>query len=226
MLTIINPTPRKTGAKRKGPKMATKRKKGMPAGLKRYWAKVRAGKRHRNPSTTSTKRRRRVHRNPVMARARRRVHRNPSQMFTSKGIFGELMTAEGLMMVAAVALTPTVTSLAINQFGKTLTGYQRAAAKAAVGLGLGFGVYQFINKKAGLVAAVAALGIAAAECYNYATKHTPVSGYMAPSMNYGNLHVYAASMQDGMSDMSDIDGDMNDGMSDLGYNFEPGVRYV
>lgn len=180
--------------------MATrKRKKGMPAGLKRYWAKVRGAKRHRNPGPVVHRRRRRVHRNPVVSRARRRVHRNPSQMFTTKGIFGELMTAEGLMMVAAVAATPTLTSLAVNQFAPSLTGYSRSAAKAAVGLGIGLGVYQFVNKKAGLVAAVAALGIAAAECYNIYSKGIPVAGYATPTWNGVPLSGYETPLSDGMA---------------------------
>jgi len=214
MLTIINPTTRKPG-KTKEKKMATrKRRKGMPAGLKRYWAKVRGAKRDHNPGPVVHRRRRRVHRNPVVtSHRRRRVHRNPSQMFTSKGIFAELMTAEGLMMIAAVAATPTITSLAVNAFAPSLTGYQRAGAKAAVGLGLGFATYKFVNKKAGLVAAVAALGIAAAECYNFYSKGGTVAGYATPSFNGGNLHGYATGMYDDMGD-------------DLGYVPEPGTYNV
>jgi hypothetical protein len=147
-------------------------------------------------------------------------------MFTSKGIFGELMTAEGLMMVGAVALTPTITTMAVNLIAPTQKDYARSAIKAVIGLGLGFGLYKFVNKKAGLVAAVVSVGTAAAECYSHYSKGTPIGGYDRMSANDGNLNGYVQTLGD-MGEDLEMSDDLSDFMGDdLGFVREPGMVYV
>lgn len=75
-LMLVNPKRRKRRAKSR--KRAKRSRKGrMPAGLRRYWAAKRAGKKARS-SSAPKRRRRRSRSRAVKANPRRRRHRNPS----------------------------------------------------------------------------------------------------------------------------------------------------
>jgi hypothetical protein len=171
-LIVVNPTPRagnRAGAKHR-PKAATKKgepmaKRRRSAAQKAAFKKMIAARRHHNPGT---KRRRSVRRYSAPVR-RRRIHRNPST--GGSGIFGELMSKDGLMMIAAVVGTPTLVEIAAGYLMPTATGITRTAIKGAIGLGLGYAVYRFVNKKAGMVVALVAAGSAISEVINQ---------YMAP----------------------------------------------
>jgi len=134
-----------------------------------------ANRRHKNPSPARRRkatRRRTVHRAAPVSYRRRRVHRNPS-VGSKGGMLGELMSKDGLMMIAAVAATPTLMELAAAYvLPKTLTGTTRIAAKTALGLGLGWAVHKYVSKKAGMVVALVSVGWAAASV---------VEAYMSPT---------------------------------------------
>jgi hypothetical protein len=188
-LIVVNPTHRKPKArkkaisKRKNP-MAKKRR--SPA-QKAAFARMLAGrKRHHNPAP---KRRRRVHRNPTHRKVYTR-RRNPS---TGGGLMGELLSKDGLMMIAAVVGTPTLTELAVSYLMPTASGTTRSLVKAGLGAGIAYGVYRFVSKKAGLIVALVSVGSAASDLINsYMNPGTSslsasnvVSGYLPKSNGNG-----------------------------------------
>jgi hypothetical protein len=170
-----------------------------------------ANRRHKNPTSRKATSRRRVRRNPAPVSYRRRIRRNPS---TGGGsMLNELMSKDGLMMVAAVIGTPTITTLAAAYLLPTsLQGnnVQSTAAKAAIGLGLGWAVHKYVNKKAGMIVALVSAGSAVAEVINIYSKPSlpPAPGSVAASAKAagGYMRGYASP-------------------SLSGYAADPGVRF-
>ena len=221
-LLVINPTPsrrkRATRTTKAKPKTAVSKGVTTMAKRRRSAAQVAAtrrmlaaNRRHRNPSSRKATTRRRVRRNPSSVSYRRRIRRNPSTVGSNKGLLGELMSKDGLMMIAAVMGTPTLTTLAAQYLlPNTLTGTTRTAAKAAIGLGLGWAVHKYVNKKAGMIVALVSAGSAAAELINQ---------YTSPSLP-GAPGSVAASQATAQGYMRGYKG-----MQSLsGYASEPGVR--
>ena len=153
-------------------------KRHRSAAQKAATKRMLAARKHRNPS----------HHAPRKAKRRRaavRVHRNPARRRSGGGglganLFGELMSKEGLMMIAGVALTPTLTELAIGYAMPTATGYTRIGVKAALGLAIGYAVHRFVSKKAGLMVALVSAGTGVAEAIKqYQAPTATVKGYMS-----------------------------------------------
>ena len=190
-LIVVNPTHRKPKARKKAtPKeknpMAKKRRS---AAQKAAFSRMLAGRRrHKNPAPA--KRRRRVHRNPSSRKVYTR-RRNPS---TGAGsLMNELLSKDGLMMIAAVVGTPTLTELAVSYLMPTASGTTRSLVKAGLGAGIAYGVYRFVSKKAGLIVALVSVGSAASDLINsYMNGGTSsvsasnvVSGYLPKSNGNG-----------------------------------------
>ena len=175
-LIIVNPTKPRTAIKRRvksktakptngGKKMAKHRTAAQKRATRRMLAANRA-KRHTNPARRYKRRASRTYANPAPVRSyRRRRHHNPSPG-TGKGIFGELMSTDGLFMIGAVVATPTVLNMAVNAIMPSSTGYTRTAVKSGIGLGLAWGLYKYLNKKAGVMVGLVTLGSAALEIYD------------------------------------------------------------
>lgn len=155
-----------------------------------------AARRHRNPSPAPRTYRRRRVANPAPVAYRRRRHRNPSS--GGGGIMGELMSKDGLMMIAAVVGTPTLTELAAQYLMPTASGTTKSLVKAALGFGIGYGVYKFVNKKAGTVVALVAAGHAVTDLINsYMSPRVPTVGTsagVAPAVVGGYTQRKAVSM--------------------------------
>jgi hypothetical protein len=73
------------------------------------------------------------------------------------------MNKDGLIMVSAVALTPTALEMAMKYVAPSSTGYTRIAIKAGIGLGLAWAIHKWLNKKGGLVVGLVSAGTAVAE---------------------------------------------------------------
>ena len=166
-LIVVNPTHKpkaRKAATKKGPNMARKhRSPAQKAATRRMLA---ANRRHKNPS--APKRRRRVVRH-----ASRKVYtrrRNPS--VGSGSLVNELLSKEGMLMVAAVVGTPTLTELAVTYIMPTASGTTRSVVKAALGAGIAYGVYRYVSKKAGVIVALVSVGSAVSDMIN---------AYMLPS---------------------------------------------
>jgi len=166
---------------KKGAKMAKKGK--MPEGLRKYWAAVRAGKKH--PKKNPTHHAKAHHAgNPTHHAKKKHYKRNPAP----GGFFGELMSKEGLLMIAAVAGTPTALEFGVNLVMPNANGYIRSGVKAAIGVGLGFGIYKFVNKKMGALVAAASIGAAAIEAFHQFQLHDSLD--MAATKPAGELGGY------------------------------------
>jgi len=114
---------------------------------------------HANPVRHVT-RRRTVRRNPVSYHHRRR-HRNPGN-----GFLGELFDKSGLMMVGAVMATPVIMSEGQSMIFPLATGYYQAGIQGAIGLGLGWAAYKFVDKQIGAICAAIGIGTALAQLVN------------------------------------------------------------
>ena len=164
-------------------------KKRRSAAQKAAFSRMLAGRRrHKNPAPA--KRRRRVHRNPSSRKVYTR-RRNPS---TGAGsLMNELLSKDGLMMIAAVVGTPTLTELAVSYLMPSASGTTRSLVKAGLGAGIAYGVYRFVSKKAGLIVALVSVGSAASDLINsYMNTGTSsvsasnvVSGYLPKSNGNG-----------------------------------------
>ena len=163
-LIVLNPSPTTKPRKGKGGTMAKRhRSPAQRAATK----KMLAARRHRNPSHPKrVSRRYKVasrRRNPsnprrhVYKARRRRVTRNPA-LFASGGLFGELLSVEGLMMAATVVVMPTVTELATSMIAPTLTGYSRAGVKAGIGIAAAVVLDKIVGRKVALIASLLAIG--------------------------------------------------------------------
>jgi hypothetical protein len=125
--------PRRAASK-KGHTMARKhRSAAQKAATRRMLAANRARKRHHNHSHSPRKatRSRRRYSNP--SHTPRRRHRNPSSGF-GRGILGELASKDGLMLLGAAALAPTVVDMAAGYIVPVQyqSGWTGLIAKAAI----------------------------------------------------------------------------------------------
>lgn len=110
------------------------------------------------------------------------------------------------MMIAAVVGTPTLTELAVQYIMPTASGTTKSLVKAGLGFGIAYGVYRFVNKKAGLVVALVSTGSAVSDLIN---------AYMSPSI--GNTSAAAApAVVKGYTQRSQ-------GVGMRGYASEPGL---
>lgn len=171
LIIYANPSPRPhkaktaTKAKRKriaAPKGAKPMAKHRTAAQKRATARLvalnRSRKRHKNPSSRKAKSRRRyaVHHNPTR---RRRVHRNPSGGFT-KGILGDLASKDGLMLLGAAAVAPTVVETIAGyvvpvQYNSGWTGL---LARAAIAGGAVYVLDHFLKQRKAAIGFAAGAG--------------------------------------------------------------------
>lgn len=126
MLIYANPStvPARCRTKKKGTSMAKRKTRKRRAVSRRVT---------KNPGHFKARRRRATHRNPVSSR-RRSVHRNPTRgggLF--KGILGELASTNGILLIGAAVVAPTVTNKVVSFLPDNLkTGYSGLFAKAVV----------------------------------------------------------------------------------------------
>jgi len=117
-------------------------------------------KTHRNPVARKATKRRRVHANPVARR--RRTHRNPS--FLRGGILGELISKEGLMMVAGAMAAPMVADYVQQTVMPSATGWTKLAVKGAVVLAGAYAIDRFLKmRKAALAFGVTGAAVLASD---------------------------------------------------------------
>ena len=195
-LIVVNPTHRKPKAKKKailkGKKIMAKKRRS-PAQMAAFRKMIAGRKRHRNPSAPH-KRRRRVYSNPTHRKVYSR-RRNPS---TGGGsLVNELLSKDGLLMVAAVVGTPTLTELAVSYLMPTASGTTRSLVKAGLGAGIAYGVYRFVSKKAGVIVALVSVGSAVSDLIN-AYMSPGSSSIAAPSVVKGYLPRAAGNGMGGM----------------------------
>jgi hypothetical protein len=156
LLISANPhhfTPRKrkttTGRKAKpqGAKPMAKRHRSaaQKAATRRMLAANKSRKTHRNPTARkATRRKSSTHRNPVSYR--RRTRRNPSIM-GSGGILKDLISKEGLMMVAGAMVAPMVTDYLQEKIMPTATGWTKVALKAGLVLAGAYAIDKFLKMR-------------------------------------------------------------------------------
>jgi len=168
-LVIVNPSATKPRRKRSA--TAPQAKKGVPmakrrrsAAQKRAFAKMisRNPRRKRRRVNTNpvrhVTRRRRVTRNPVRHYRRMRRHRNPGG-----GFLGSLFDKQGLMLLGAVVATPTIMAEGQSLLFPNATGYYQAGIQGAIGVGLGWAAYKFLDRQVGAMVAAMGIGTAVAE---------------------------------------------------------------
>jgi len=158
----------KTATGRKASKgasaMAKKRRSAaQQAATRKMLAANRRRKTHRNPvAYKATKRRRRTHANPVSYR-RRRTHRNPSLM-GSGGILKDLISKEGLLMVAGAMAAPMVTDYLQEKIMPSATGWTKIAVKAGLVLAGAYAIDKFLKmRKAALAYGVTGAAVVASD---------------------------------------------------------------
>ena len=201
-LIVVNPTTRKPKAKKAATKKGTTMaKKHRSPAQKAAFRKMIAARRHKNPSHAPARRRRRVHANPSRRVYSRR--RNPSSGGGS--LMNELLSKDGLLMVAAVVGTPTLTELAVSYVMPTASGTTRSFVKAGLGAAIAYGVYKYVSKKAGLIVALVSVGSAASDLIN---------SYMSPSSS----NIAASNVVKGYLPKAN-----GNGMGSLSGYSEPGV---
>lgn len=164
-LFVVNPTPSpkiKKRSKSRKPKTSGKpQKKGEEVKKRRV---------HRKAANPTTHKKRRYRRNPTTthrtvhhykAKSRRRYRRNPEGGGGS--LFSELMSKDGLFMIAGAVGTPTLLELGVNTIMPSATGMTRSLVKAGIGVGAAWAVHRFVNKKAGLIIGLVSIGAALTE---------------------------------------------------------------
>jgi len=156
-------------ATRKGASAMAKkhRSPAQKAATRRMLAANKSRKTHRNPTARkATKRRRRVtHHNPTVAR-RRRVRRNPGIIggLTGGGILKELISKEGLMMVAGAMAAPMVTDYLQEKIMPSATGWTKVAVKAGLVLAGAYAIDKFLKmRKAALAYGVTGAAVVASD---------------------------------------------------------------
>jgi hypothetical protein len=188
-LIVVNPSPfpkRKAKAKRNpstparkpaAKKGTTMAKHARSAAQKAATRRMLAANQHRNPSPRrKATKRRTLRRNPSPMRYARR-RRNPSSTGGGGSLFSRLLSKEGLMMMGAVVITPTLTELLVGYVMPTSTGYTRIAVKGMAGLALGYAAYKWLNKQVGLTISLVAAGTAGAEAIHQYQAGATQSGY-------------------------------------------------
>lgn len=151
-------------------------KKGASAMAKKHRtpAQVRATKRlvawtkaHRGTKKNPAKRR-----NPYHATAKRhhKVHRrrNPSS-FAGKGLLKEILSKDGLLMVAGAFAAPMATDWLQEKIMPSATGWTKVALKAGLTVGVAFAIDKFLKmRKVALAYGVTGLAVTAADAVNIA----------------------------------------------------------
>lgn len=157
MLIYANPTKSPKKKKKKAPKTSPKaRKRAVPkeapvAKRKRSKARRRRVTVHKNP-THHRKTRKRSH--GIFAKRRR--HRNPSS-FSGKGVLGEIMSKDGLMLIGGGVAGLTLPAIVQGYVMPTATGYTKLGVRVAIGAA-GTWALGKLNRKAAIGFAVGALG--------------------------------------------------------------------
>jgi hypothetical protein len=129
--------------------MAKKHRSAAQRAATRKLVAMNKAKRHRNPSSRpkkATKRRTTTHHNPYHAPKKRRTHRNPS-LFGGGGILGELISKDGLMMVAGAFAAPMVTDYVQEKIMPSATGWTKVAVKAGLVLAGAFAIDKFLKMR-------------------------------------------------------------------------------
>ena len=149
-------------AKKGVPSMAKKRRSAaQQAATRKMLEANRRRKTHRNPTARKATRRR-THANPVSYR-RRRTHRNPSLM-GSGGILKDLISKEGLMMVAGAMAAPMVTDYLQEKIMPSATGWTKIAVKAGLVLAGAYAIDKFLKmRKAALAYGVTGAAVVASD---------------------------------------------------------------
>lgn len=124
---------------------------------------------HHNPTkrTYRAKARRRstVHHNPTR---RRSVRRNPS-MFGGGGVLGELLSKEGLIMVAGAFAAPMATDYLQEKIMPSATGWTKVAVKAGLVMAGAWAIDKFLKqRKAALAYAVTGAAVVASDAVQIA----------------------------------------------------------
>jgi hypothetical protein len=244
-LVIVNPTkrpakPARKARKKGAPVMATKRHRS--AAQKRAFANMIARNPRRKRRTTrnpSSRRRVAVSRHRVIHRRRppmfgRRRRRNPA---SSNGMFGQLVSAQALLMIAGIAVTPTIVTLAQTTLLPSATGYYAAGFQGLVGVALGWGIYQIDRPVGQMVALVGIANALATFIANYqANGSSTLSGNPAVRRS-GQLGAYR-NPRGQLTMMGYVPASGNNGGNLNGYglmagqsraamtNREPGVYYM
>lgn len=128
-------------------------------------------RRHRNPSHSRTYKAKRRYRNPDPVHNRqRRIHRNPSSgLFGGNGIFKELLSMEGAMMVGAAFAAPMACDFIQEKVMPSATGWTKVAFKAAVSVGGAWLIAKFLKKpKVALAFGVTGLAVNVADAVKIA----------------------------------------------------------
>ena len=122
------------------------RSAAQKAATRKMLAANKSRKTHRNPTArkATSRRRRATHRNPVSYR--RRARRNPSLM-GSGGILKDLISKEGLMMVAGAMAAPMITDYLQEKIMPTATGWTKVAVKAGLVLAGAYAIDKFLKMR-------------------------------------------------------------------------------
>jgi hypothetical protein len=161
-------TPARNGRKKGALLMAKRhRSAAQKAATRKMLAANKSRKRHRNPAPRkATRRRRAVSHNPVSRR--RRTHRNPSTATFGRGILGELASKDGLMLLGAAAVAPTVVDFVADKIVPTqyASGWVGLIAKATIAAAGAYALDRFLKqRKAAIGFAVGAGGSLIAQAY-------------------------------------------------------------
>lgn len=128
-------------------------------------------RRHHNPSHRTYKAKRR-YRNPAPVHyrhRRRQVHRNPGGIFSGGGIFKELLSMEGALMVGAAFAAPMACDFVQEKIMPSATGWTKIAVKAAVSIGGAWLIAKFLKKpKVALAFGVTGLAVNVADAVKIA----------------------------------------------------------
>lgn len=138
--------------------MAKHRTAAQKRATARLVAMNKSRKRHKNPSSRKATSRRRYHSNP--APARRRRHRNPSVGGFSRGILGDLASKDGLMLLGAAAVAPTVVEAIAGYVVpvKYNSGWTGLLARAAIAGAVVYGIDRFLKQRKAAVGFAAGAG--------------------------------------------------------------------
>lgn len=141
--------------------MAKHRTAAQKRATARLVAMNRSRKKHRNPSSAPRKarsRRRYTHSNPTTHRRRR--HRNPSSGGFSRGILGDLASKDGLMLLGAAAVAPTVVEAIAGYVvpAQYNSGWTGLLARAAIAAGVVYVVDRFGKQRKAAIGFAAGAG--------------------------------------------------------------------
>ena len=143
------------------------RSPAQKAATRRMLAANRAGKTHHNPTKTYKTKGRRTSHNPV-SRGRHKTHRNPS-LFGGGGILKELISKEGLLMVAGAMAAPMVTDFLQEKIMPSATGWTKVAVKAGLVAAGAFAIDKFLKmRKVALAYGVTGAAVVASDAVQIA----------------------------------------------------------